>query len=73
MAVALHAPARRRQRTSAEQPRAVRAGAWTALCLLAVLLPVAGLALAAVTGSEAWLVPAAVVAGLVVVALTVWT
>lgn len=46
---------------------------WQLLGVLAVLLPMLGLVLAATTGQELWLVPAAVVAAAVAVALTIWT
>lgn len=46
---------------------------WQLVGLLAVVLPVLGIVLAAWTGQEAWLLPAATLAALVAVALTIWT
>jgi len=46
---------------------------WSVVGVLAVLLPVLGLVLAASTGSALWLLPAAAVAVVVAVALTLWT
>jgi hypothetical protein len=45
---------------------------WQLFGVLAVVLPMLGLVLSATTGQELWLLPAAAVAALVAVALTVW-
>jgi hypothetical protein len=46
---------------------------WQLLCVVVVALPLASIAAVALLGSELWLVPAALVAVGVAVALSVWT